>query len=106
MNCNTYEKWFETQLLPNIPKKIHYCVEQLKISFTETRTVPHMFLDAIKNWPEATSIEFKDNFFFFIRATETSILTSLEFMKWQRNVVYGSGQLPPYHCELNLVEMI
>lgn len=112
MDGEIFEKWFSEQLLPNLEKdtviimdNAHYHSRRVERVPTTAWNVGH-----IKEWLSSKNIEFaEDSLKKELLALVNSVRDQYSIYKVDRMAEergYTVCRLPPYHCELNPVELV
>lgn len=112
MDADTYENWFVNQLLPNIPPQSVIVLDNASYHSRKREKIPTgtWRKNDIIEWLRTKGIP-ADN-----EMLKMDLLTCVSEIKWQYDVnkidelASASGhvvlRLPPYHCELNPIEMV
>jgi len=112
MNGEVYEKWFTTQLLPNIPPQSVIVLDNAPYHSAKLEKVPRKGWKKqdIRDWLTRKGIPWDDDMI---------IRELLKLVEPHRNkydlrriekIATEAGHivlwLPPYHCELNIIELV
>lgn len=111
MNKENFKKWLSSKLIPNLPGPSVIIMDNASYHCTQINKVPTIAKrkDEIKEWLVANGIEFTD---------DMTKAVLLELVKKHKPIpVYEIDRileehghtiqrLPPYHCDLNSIELI
>ena len=112
MDADTYEKWFVEQLLPNIPQNSVIVLDNASYHTRKIEKIPttswrkHQIID----WMIDKQIPYED----YMLKKDLLECVSRVKPQFDKNVIdviaeengHTVLRLPPYHCELNPIEMV
>jgi transposase len=111
INSQLFEKWLKEKLLPNVPPCSVIVLDNAPTHSKQYNKAPVNSdnITTIRNWLKLNNISFKQNF----KKSDLLKLVKENTFNYNYNVdkiIRDSGQiplrLPPYHCELNPIELI
>lgn len=112
MNSQTFEQWFENQLLPNLKKDTGIVMDNASYHGRKVEQVPtdKNRKEGIQIWFNEKGVSFEADMLKIELLTEVAKIKHL----YQDHVVYKMAQekgftvirIPPYHCELNPIELV
>ena len=112
MNSDVYEKWFKTQLLPNIPPNSVIILDNASYHSAMVELLPRRGWrkDKIRAWLDNHKIPWTED---MIIAELLKLVEPLRPQFEKRRIdelAKAAGhellRLPPYHCELNAIELV
>lgn len=109
MDAHNYEKWYE-KIVEKIPHGAVIVMDNAPYHSRQTELVPNMSWrkEAIQTWLRNKSIRFENN---EIKAQLLAKIQKEKYKKYYIDEISKSKgitvlRLPPYHCELNPIELI
>lgn len=110
-NSEKFENWIKTRLLPNIPPNSVIVYDNALTHSRQINKLPNQSTKNcdIKNWLSENSVQFDDK----MKKRELLNIVKMCGIKSSYavdNIIKNSGhiplRLPPYHCQLNPIELI
>ena len=112
MNAASYEKWFREQLLPNIPPNSVIVLDNASYHSAQVELLPrkHWRKDLIREWLTSKDIQWntdmiKDELLKLVEPLRPKY-SDKNVDKMAREAGHEVLRLPPYHCELNPIELV
>lgn len=112
MDGPLFEKWFREQLIPNIPQKTVVVMDNASYHSRKQEKIPNNSWTKpnIKNWLTEKDFYFEDD---YLKDELLDVVNTFrgEFDKYIIDEVAKEAniillRLPPYHCELNPIELV
>lgn len=112
MDGETYEKWFLEQLIPNVPPRSVIVIDNAAYHTRKTEKIPTIKTkkEDIQTWLRDKNITFPED------CLKKELLAEVQKVKhkYSMNIVDEMAtshgltvlRLPPYHCELNPIELV
>jgi hypothetical protein len=111
MNQTSFNEWFSDWLLPNIPANSYIVMDNAKYHNAVTEKIPTASVkkSVMQEWLTSRGVEYetkmtkKQLFILIQQQNATATYVNDELAKSQGHQLI---RLPPYHCELNPIEMV
>lgn len=112
MNANHYEEWFQKQLLPNIPPNSVIVLDNASYHTAYVELIPRKGWRkaAIQEWLTKKGIPWSSDMIIkeLLQLVEPfrPIYNEKKIDKIAKDAGHEVLRTPPYHCELNAIEMV